>query len=221
MRTICQTPHLRSPYSKKEIKVFCYKCEEYGYLGYGWTKNSYGTQYQTNYIRHYSSEKYHKMMEEYRSHKIKSRPNGQKRCYVPLVDFYPTANREYYTACCYNPNLIQGYNAKHKLSKILQPQVSIIIKIVFDYPLVFECNRIGDCIDYLTPAIQYSFSLIVLLVPIGRYHLQDSESQLYEAIHQVHLLKRKQVFLSPHTGTQPSEPVSPFLTPIASPKDVL
>jgi hypothetical protein len=49
---------------------------------------TYG-RYRTRYIRHYSPEVYDKQMERYRNHEIKSRPNGQKRCYVSgLVEFY-------------------------------------------------------------------------------------------------------------------------------------
>jgi hypothetical protein len=84
--------------------VLCYKCGEYGYLGRGWAENSRrhsGDRYRTLYIRHYSSEKYHEMMEKYRSHEIKSRPNGQKRCYVPLnVKLWPTTNMEVHIPYC-------------------------------------------------------------------------------------------------------------------------
>jgi hypothetical protein len=38
--------------------------------------------YKTRIIRHYSSQEYHETMKRYRSHEIKSRPNGQTRHYV-------------------------------------------------------------------------------------------------------------------------------------------
>jgi hypothetical protein len=85
-----------------KIRVLCYKCNRNGYLRCGWVESSYrpkhkysglyGLNPKTNrvsydrygifYIRHYSPEVYQKQMEKYRSHQLKSRPNGQKRCYI-------------------------------------------------------------------------------------------------------------------------------------------
>jgi hypothetical protein len=109
------------------MKILCYRCGEYGYSGRGWAHSSYRTKgkakakarrrygrYHTRYIRHYDSEKYHKQMERYRTHEIKSRPNGQKRCHVSRgVQFY--SNGEYGVAFnyyhiprdCFWPNLIE------------------------------------------------------------------------------------------------------------------
>jgi hypothetical protein len=90
---------------KKEYVAYCPKCGEYGYLHHGSVLSVYHPkhgkkvasvypvtddnkvvygQYSIRYIRHYSPEKYRQKMEEYKSHKIKSRPNGQKRCYIPV-----------------------------------------------------------------------------------------------------------------------------------------
>ena len=112
-------------------------CGEYGHVGDGWVESRYRFKdrpesaflgiesrgyhygepygrYHRLYIRHYSHEKYEKQMEKYRSHKIKSRPNGQKRCYPPLHVYY-YQNGEYCIAFCYNT---PGYRMKKKMPKI-------------------------------------------------------------------------------------------------------
>lgn len=101
---------------KRKRFFLCPKCGEYGYLGRGWIAHARGTRYHVNYIRHYNPEKYHRQMERYRNHEIKSRPNGQKRCYVPNAHFRPI-NDEYSImetdgVSCGSPDCRNG---KHKL----------------------------------------------------------------------------------------------------------
>lgn len=91
--------------------VLCCKCGEYGYVGHGTVDSIYRPKFRKGYIdtvyivqpnkkviygryvkfyiRHpYSSERYHKDMIRYRNHEIRSRPNGQKRCYLRIRTFY-------------------------------------------------------------------------------------------------------------------------------------
>jgi hypothetical protein len=70
-------------YQKRKYRILCPKCGNYGWVGKGTILNPRKFRYPVNYIRHYSSEVYHRQMVRYRNHEIKSRPNGQKRCYVP------------------------------------------------------------------------------------------------------------------------------------------
>lgn len=106
---------MESPHKKKEVKVLCPKCWEYGSFGYGWTANPRDNIFQVQYVRHYSSEVYRKQMVRYRNHEIKSRPNGQKRCYLGGCAVYPLPNTDYDIAYCkYNPHLEKGYRL-HKL----------------------------------------------------------------------------------------------------------
>lgn len=90
-RTITWHLHLRGPRRKEEVKILCPRCWEYGYLGKGWVyrdrnrdiyRHRHGIRYRIYYVRHYSPDKYRKQMEKYRSHKIRSRPNGQYRCNI-------------------------------------------------------------------------------------------------------------------------------------------
>ena len=71
---------------KRKYRFLCPKCGKYGYLGKGWARNP-RIRYKVFYIRHYDSEVYHRQMVRYRNHEIKSRPNGQRRCYVPNAHF--------------------------------------------------------------------------------------------------------------------------------------
>ena len=138
-----------SPWTWKDGKyeiVYCYKCGAYGYLGPGTVSSTYypkkgldecgtvyrprpGTKgitygrYRIRYIRHqYSSEEYHKGMERYRNHEIKSWPNGQTRHYVQTnVKFQYNAYAKCLLAFCdYNP-YTQSKRPYKGLTKIWKP----------------------------------------------------------------------------------------------------
>ena len=140
--------------------ILCYKCGEYGFPGYGAVSSTYypkqgldkcasvyaprpGTKgitygrYRIRYIRHeYSSEKYYKELKRYKSHEIKSWPNGQIRHYVHAnVNFrYDYSARCMLARCNWYPSLkgrrpssdplprIWRPTPKHRLTKPLPPQ---------------------------------------------------------------------------------------------------
>jgi hypothetical protein len=65
-------------------------------------------RYGTGYVRHYSHDKYREQMEKYRSHKIKSRPNGQKRCNIPCRVFF-SVEENHVAFCRYRPPTYRVY----------------------------------------------------------------------------------------------------------------
>jgi hypothetical protein len=136
----------------KSDAIYCYTCGTYGFLGHGTagsvyypkkgvdkcrtvyepkprTKGITYGQYVTRHIIHeYSSAEYHKEMERYKNHEIKSRPNGhQRRCYVHTnVKFqYNIFARCLVAFCEYNP-YIPNFGSEHSrpykgLTKIWKP----------------------------------------------------------------------------------------------------
>lgn len=115
---------------REKKKFLCCKCGEYGYLGRASVSSVYkGTiygRYYKYYIRHrYSSEKYHKQMERYRNHEIKSRPNGQRRCYLSLLTTqYDSRNGiawcpYYFPTRTYEGRILEA--PKNSMEKIYRP----------------------------------------------------------------------------------------------------
>jgi hypothetical protein len=100
------------------VPVLCYKCSQHGYLCCGRVDSIYrvklfrgqykycglGTfepeKHKVVYYNRYGSEKYREQMERYRSHHLKSRPNGQKRCYIPTsIKFHWNEQNKRGVAC--------------------------------------------------------------------------------------------------------------------------
>jgi hypothetical protein len=127
------------------IPVLCHKCNQFGYLccgrvdsiyrpkrgeycglfGYdpGTNKVIYDKRYGFFYIRHYSPEMYRKQMERYRSHQLKSRPNGQKRCYVKTSISFHWNEQNKFGAPCMDSRFYNGKRlprARAKLPKIFR-----------------------------------------------------------------------------------------------------
>lgn len=79
------------------------------------------SRYYHYYIGHYDKEKCNEQMIKYREHKIKSRPNGRKWCYVHTnVEFYQNNPylidsiwRYYYNSIPNSMMDIYHWNAKH------------------------------------------------------------------------------------------------------------
>jgi hypothetical protein len=140
--------------------VLCYKCGQNGYLCCGWVDSIYRLKpfrgeykycglgafdpkahkviydrYGFFYIRHYSPEKYREQMKRYRSHQLKSRPNGQKRCYIPTdIKFHWDEENKRGSACMSKYH----YYRSVRDGRILKSEKDRLPKIFRSQPLDFS-----------------------------------------------------------------------------------
>ena len=123
---------------RKSLRFFVTNVVNADIWAFGWVKSSHYPKYFPksiyghmlfHYIRHYSSAKFHEMMKRYRSHEIKSRPNGQKRCYVSRdVRFYRNGRIFHVTYCSYviSPRYDMNMN---KIGEVLERREERLSKI--------------------------------------------------------------------------------------------